>query len=96
MQVISARRMFAHAEPEKFLDDFVIGEKLGEGAYATVFKAIPVGHQGSDAPPPGGGAQYAVKRIARKDLTEEDEQSVYDEVGVYTYGVELFSGVGPR
>ena len=91
MQVMMARRMLACAGPENFSDDFVIGDKLGEGAYAKVFKAISVVRQGSAAPPEEGGgasmspspAQYAVKRIARKDLTEEDERSVYDEVGVY-------------
>lgn len=104
MQVMMARRMLACAGPENFSDDFVVGDKLGQGAYAVVFKAIPVVRQGSAAPPEEGGAgasmspstaQYAVKRIARKDLTEEDERSVYDEVGVVC-GVELFSGVGPQ
>ncbi|CAN0218438.1 unnamed protein product, partial [Laminaria digitata] len=81
--------MLACAGPEKFSDDFVIGDKLGEGAFATVFKAITVGRESAAAPFGGGGgssmstpAQYAVKRITRANLTELDDRGVYDEARI--------------
>ena len=67
----------------KFSDGFVIGKKLGEGAFATVFKATVVGGGGAASgegglPPPP--TEFAVKRITREGLKEGDKQSVYDEV----------------
>lgn len=67
----------------KFSDSFVIGKELGKGAFATVFKATGVGKASAASgdlglPPPP--TEFAVKRIDRKGLKEEDRQSVYDEV----------------
>lgn len=60
-----------------FSSCYVLLEKLGEGAYAQVFRATP--RFRSD---PWQPAEFAVKRIDRKKMSEEDRKAVYDEVSV--------------
>ena len=79
-KVLMAQRLVSSG---KFSDSFVIGKELGKGAFATVFKATGVGKASAASgdlglPPPP--TEFAVKRIDRKGLKEEDRQSVYDEV----------------
>lgn len=61
-----------------FLSCYELHEKLGEGAYAQVFKATP--RFRSD---PWQPSEFAVKRIDRKKMSDEDRKAVYDEVSVW-------------
>ena len=65
----------------KFSDSFVLGKYLSEGSFAKVFMATAVGRNpepGKGLPPPP--AEFAVKRTARKGLSDSGKQDVYDEV----------------
>lgn len=86
-KVLLAQRLVSFGQ---FSDNFEIGKKLGEGAFATVFKATAKGKGGAAAaagkeglPPPP--TEFAVKRITREGLKDEDKQSVYDEVRGVAY-----------
>lgn len=52
---------------------FALGNELGRGTYATVFKATVKGWP---------DRVYAVKRTNRRDLREEDEKALLEEVRV--------------
>lgn len=81
--------MFSSVATHDFASTFSIGDKLGEGAFATVFRAIPLR---ADQMPSGEHMApcYAVKRIKREGLEDIDEQSVLDEVRT---GVEARGGM---
>ncbi|CAN0067866.1 unnamed protein product [Sphacelaria rigidula] len=53
--------------------DYVLGRKLGQGAFATVFSATKRG-----APP--GSEEFAVKRTTRRGLQEQDIADLLREV----------------
>lgn len=57
----------------EFSRSYVLGKKLGEGAFAEVFKASLRG-----ALP--GSQPYAVKRTVRRGLAKEDEKALFEEV----------------
>ena len=61
-----------------FSSTYALGEVLGKGTYAEVFKARAV------APSADGPRAYAVKRVDRQDLKEEDDQGIIDEVKLGT------------
>lgn len=65
----------------KLSDSFVLGEYIGKGNFAMVFKATAVARSavpGEGLPPPP--TEYAVKRTDRKGLREGDKEGVYEEV----------------
>ena len=72
-----------------FSDAYELGEKLGKGAYAQVFVAIPR-PTGSGLGSGGGSSRaarsYAVKRIDRTKMDKKHER-VYEEVGLSFGGV---------
>ena len=83
-----------------FSDAYELGKKLGEGAFAQVFVAIPrstgsgLWSLGSGGSGGSGGSsssraarEYAVKRIDRTKIGEEDKKAVYEEVCLSSGGV---------
>ena len=82
-----------------FSGTYELGKKLGEGAFAQVFVAIPrstgsglwnLGSGGSGGSGSSRAArEYAVKRIDRTKIGEEDKKAVYEEVCLSSGGVRL-------
>lgn len=88
--MLAARRMFSWLPTDEFSKGYELGDRLGEGAYGTVFKATPLTPEGfSEAEEMGADdlaaapRVYAVKRIKREGLSEKEEQEVIAEVCVY-------------
>lgn len=58
----------------KSAKEFIFGRKLGEGAYATVMKAIHIGTRET----------VAIKIIDLKTLNENDHQNIENEVEIHS------------
>lgn len=87
-QVLAARRMFSWLPTDEFSKAYQLGNMLGEGAYGMVFKATPAlpasvseEEDGADDGSAAAPLEYAVKRIKREGLSEQEEQEVIAEVG---------------
>lgn len=59
--------------------DYVMGKKLGQGAFATVFRATVRGA-------PEDSEAYAIKRTTRRGLSEADRSDLLQEVGRVQFG----------
>ncbi|CAN0053337.1 unnamed protein product [Ascophyllum nodosum] len=73
---LAGRRFYSMLPAGDFSSTYALGEVLGKGTYAEVFKARAV------APSADGPRAYAVKRVDRQDLKEEDDQGIIDEVRI--------------
>lgn len=87
-QVLAARRMFSWLPTDEFSKAYQLGDMLGEGAYGMVFKATPAvpasfseEEDGADDGSAAAPRVYAVKRIKREGLSEQEENEVIAEVG---------------
>lgn len=80
--------MFSWLPTDEFSKAYQLGNMLGEGAYGMVFKATPAlpasfseEEDGADDGSAAAPREYAVKRIKREGLTEQEEREVIAEVG---------------
>eukprot|EP00903_Cladosiphon_okamuranus_P012203 g11446.t1 len=83
--VLAARRMFSWLPTDEFSKGYELGDKLGEGAYGTVFKATaltPQSFSEADEVEDATPRVYAVKRIKREGLSEKEEQEVIAEASI--------------
>ncbi|CBN74237.1 Myosin light chain kinase (MLCK) [Ectocarpus siliculosus] len=87
--VLAARRMFSWLPTDEFSKAYQLGNMLGEGAYGMVFKATPAlpaslseEEDGADDGSAAAPREYAVKRIKREGLSDQEEQEVIAEANI--------------
>ncbi|CAM9301089.1 unnamed protein product [Ectocarpus fasciculatus] len=87
--VLAARRMFSWLPTDEFSKAYQLGNMLGEGAYGMVFKATPAlpasfseEEDGADDGSAAAPREYAVKRIKREGLSEQEEREVIAEASI--------------